>query len=424
MAGDRWAPPPARFRLPLPGRGRHPLRRRVALAVALVPLAVVGVGTARLGEQPTLLTSLSQTSVTGTATAPPSDPWAATRPRGKPTVQPPAAGKPAVRNPAVQNPAVKNTAGSTPAVKKPAVKRPATPAVAATSVPRGLTAGPQEVTGLRYATVSPAETLDLYLPERTGKAVPLVIEIHGGAFEGGARSEAQDRIEALRDHGYAVASIDYRLSDEAPFPAGVRDVKAAVRWLRANAARYGIDPGRFAAWGDSAGGYFTAVLGTTSGRTTTFDDASLGNAKVSSSVQAVVDFYGPVDFLTMDRQAASPGGCPGSPQVHDAGDSPESRWLGAPVQSAATAARNASPITYLPAAGARSSGIPPFYLAHGTADCQVPQGQSLQLAAALKAAKVPHTLTLLDGIGHGAPEFEERLRTPVIAFLDRTFGRS
>jgi acetyl esterase/lipase len=279
----------------------------------------------------------------------------------------------------------------------------------------------QELTGIAYADLSAAEKLDLYLPQRTGKTVPLLIDIHGGAFRGGSRSESRDRIDALVAHGYAVASIDYRLSREAPFPAGMKDVKAAVRWLRAASPRYGIDPVRFAVWGDSAGGYFAAMLGATSGVSTSFDDPVLGNPKVSSAVQAVVDFYGPVNFLSMDRHAASPGGCSGFPQVHDAADSPESQWLGSPIQSVPALARTASPITYL---AGKKGNPPPFFIAHGTADCLVPHGQTLELVAALKARQIPNQIQLLAGIGHGAPEFDQRLRPAVLTFLDQTLSQS
>jgi acetyl esterase/lipase len=287
-------------------------------------------------------------------------------------------------------------------------------------VPIGLTAPAQEFADLAYAGLSPAQSLDLYLPRRTGRAVPLVIDIHGGAFMGGTKSDSRGRIDSLLARGYAVASVNYRLSEEAPFPAGVKDAKAAVRWLRAASPRYGLDPTRFAAWGDSAGGYFAVMLGSTSGVTTTFDDPALGNAGISSAVQAVVDFYGPVNFLTMDRQAVSPGGCAESPQVHDEAGSPESLWLGAPVQTVTSTARSANPITYFTGKGTP----PPFFIAHGAADCDVPHGQSLELSAALRTRHIANSTYLLPGIGHGAPELDQQMSPLAIAFLGRTFARA
>jgi len=165
-------------------------------------------------------------------------------------------------------------------------------------------------------------------------------------------------------------------------------------------------------------GYFATMLGTTSRQRTTFDDPALGNARVSSAVQAVVAFYAPVDFATMDAQAADPGGCTQGAQGHDEAGSPESRWLGRPLPSAVATVRAANPLTYLRATPAP----PPFFVAHGTQDCNVPHGQSLELVKALKAKGVPQSLTLLDGVGHGGADFAQ-LQGRVIAFLDRTVGR-
>ena len=280
--------------------------------------------------------------------------------------------------------------------------RPKTTTRATTPAPRGVRAGEQTLVDLAYASGSEAQKLDLYLPARTGTAVPLVILIHGGAFVGGDKGDDAEQAEALRGKGFAVASLNYRLSGEAQFPAGVRDVKAAVRWLRAHAASHGLHPDRFAAWGTSAGGYLATMLGVTGDQRTTLDDASLGNAKVSSAVQLVVDLYGPGDFLSMDAQAADPGGCADGPQVHDAGDSPESQWLGAPVQSVPALAATSNPMRYL----AKAAHLPPFVVAHGNRDCLVPYGQSLQLVAALKKAGASVSFTLVDGAGHSAPEFD------------------
>lgn len=390
--------------------------RRVALAFVITPFTLVWLGVGHAGDPPTeLLIGAAPAADSGSVPTAPSDPATPTIGLTPSASSPDRSGTP---TPGTGSPSGSPSGtASTPARPTRPPTRPPRDDGSAT-VPKGVTKAAEELTDVAYARGSDAQTLDLYLPDRTGRAVPLVIDIHGGAFMGGSKSDNRGRIDALRERGYAVASVNYRLSSEAPFPAGVRDVKAATRWLRANAADYGIDPRRFAAWGDSAGGYFAAALGTTSGRTTTFDDASLGNAGVSSAVQAVVDFYGPIDFLTMDRQASNPGGCPQSPQVHDDAGSPESLWLGSPVQSVPSAARSASPLTYL------RPGAPPFFVAHGKADCNVPHGQSLQLVAALKAERVPVTFHLLDDAGHGDPAFDDRLRPQVIDFLDRALHRA
>ena len=172
---------------------------------------------------------------------------------------------------------------------------------------------------LAYAAVSPAQKLDLYLPQGKGP-FPLVINIHGGGFMMGSKDMLDAPIaEALLARGVAVASIDYRLSGEAQFPAAIEDAKAAVRFLRANAATYRLDPDRFLAFGQSAGGNLASLVGTT-GNAAVFDNPALGNAGVSSSVVAVIDWFGPSDFSQMDNQARQQGG----PPDHDAADSPES----------------------------------------------------------------------------------------------------
>jgi len=225
--------------------------------------------------------------------------------------------------------------------------------------------------------------LDLYLPNDRND-LPLIIYIHGGAWLAGSK----DRPVPLPflAEGYAVASINYRLSQHALFPAQIEDCKAAVRWLRANAGRYGLDPNRFAAWGESAGGHLAALLGT-AGDANQFDVGE--NLAVSSRVQAVVDFFGPTDLLQMDAHRL-PGG-----QVHNTADSPESRLVGGPVQENKEKAIAANPITYV------TKDDPPFLIVHGDADPLVPHHQSELLEAALKKAGVPVTFYTVKGGGHG-----------------------
>lgn len=268
-------------------------------------------------------------------------------------------------------------------------------------------------TDLAYAGTSDAQRLDLYLPATSGTA-PLVIDIHGGGFSEGDKSDEEYNREALLAAGYAVASVNYRLSGEAAYPAAVQDVKASVRWLRANAATYGLDSTRFAVWGRSAGGTLAELVGATGGRTTVFDDASLGNASVSSAVQAVIAWYSPSDLRTEQAQNTAPGGCEGTPLDHDAADSPEGLWLGAQVSSVTSLAAQASPVTW----AASATTLPPFSLAHGTADCTVPYGQSQEMATVVRAGGGTAALTLLDGAVHEDDRFATELVDPAVAFLD------
>ncbi len=273
-------------------------------------------------------------------------------------------------------------------------------------------------TAVAYAATSPSQTLDLYLPASDGStAAPVVVLIHGGAFAMGDSGMEAGLAQALVQQGFAVAAVNYRLSGEALYPAGAQDVKAAVRWLRANAAQYGLDPAKFAAWGQSAGGWMANMLGVTGDQATIFDDDSLGNPDQSDVVQAVVSWYGPVDFATMDEQAADVTACAGQSQAHGTADSPESQWLGEAVDSSDQAA-STDLTSYLPTA----SAVPAFSLAHGDADCNVPAGQSQQLKDALDTAGATSTLTILPGARHADPSFDQTQTEPTIAFLQETFG--
>lgn len=273
---------------------------------------------------------------------------------------------------------------------------------------------------IRYATVSPTQTLDIYRPPGDPRALPLVIEIHGGAFIGGDKAADADRqiIGAMVRRGFAVASVNYRLSGEAPFPAGVKDVKAAVRWLRAHAGDYRLAPERFGAIGESAGGYLAVMLATTA-NTSVFDDDALGNPGVSSAVQAAVDWWGPIDFATMDTELRLSSRCPKTASYPGDDDSPYSAWLGAPLRTIPDTVRAADPVTYLPAVRT----LPPVLIEHGDTDCTVPYQQSQALARALTAIrKGPVRVDILRGAGHGSL-FPVASRLPSIAdFFDQTLA--
>jgi acetyl esterase/lipase len=256
--------------------------------------------------------------------------------------------------------------------------------------------------GVAYAGISETQKLDLFLPEGDGP-FPLVVNIHGGAFRFGGRGMLDAPIaKALLQEGIAVASIDYRLSGEAKFPAAVLDAKAAVRFLRANAGKYRLDGGKFVAFGQSAGGNLASMLGT-SGGVAEFDDPTLGNAGVSSRVQGVIDWFGPTDFLKMDAHAAEQG-CPGQARRHGEADSPEALYLGGRPADLPELAAKSNPITFI------TPDDPPFLLQKGEKDCVVPVGQSRILSDTLKAAGVRAELDMLPA-GHGD------MGSPVPVFL-------
>lgn len=266
-----------------------------------------------------------------------------------------------------------------------------------------------------YTPTVGTQKLNLYLPTGDGP-FPVVVNIHGGGFKFGDRSMVGAVVgQALLDSGYAIASVDYRLSGEATFPAAVQDVKAAVRFLRANAAQYKLNPDQIVAFGFSAGGNLASMVGTT-GDVAEFDDPALGNAGVSSRVQAVIDWFGPTDFGQMDEQAKAQG-CGTSDQTHSTASSFESLYLGATVAEAPALVQKANPISYI------TPDDPPFLLQKGDQDCTVPVGQSQLLADALKAAGLDVRFDLLKGVGHGdsgsTPVFESTENVQlVLAFLD------
>jgi len=259
---------------------------------------------------------------------------------------------------------------------------------------------------LAYVTKNAHErqVLDLYLPAE-GDNLPLIIWIHGGGWQNGSKDRPTG-LQFLRD-GYAIASINYRLSGHAIFPAQIEDCKAAVRWLRANARKYRIDPNRFGVWGASAGGHLVAMVGTTGG-VKEFDVGE--NLQVSSRVQAVCDFYGPTDFLQMDAHRV-----PGAKLAHDSPGSPEAKLVGGPIQDNKEKAARANPITYV------SKGAPPFLIVHGDADPLVPHHQSELLRDALEKAGVPVSLYTVKGGGHGQGfQQDANLMPAVRAFFAKT----
>jgi acetyl esterase/lipase len=258
-------------------------------------------------------------------------------------------------------------------------------------------------TDLAYAPGSGMHLLDLYVPRGVSGAMPLVVWVHGGGWQSGSKADVS-QAQRLVCRGYAVASIDYRLSDEAQFPAQAHDVKAAIRFLRANATTYGLDSSRVALFGSSAGGHLASLAGM-SGGIAELEDLSMGNASQSSRVQAIVDWYGPTRFTEMDRQLLAQGCAPGTAR-HGASDSPESRLLGCTVDDPACAAasRRADPITYVDASD------PPLLILHGTQDCTVPGAQSMLLDDAVRTANVCSIRRSVLGANHGGPEW---LSTPV-----------
>lgn len=264
---------------------------------------------------------------------------------------------------------------------------------------------PEGITAKRNVEYVPGggarQTLDVFFPEKAEKPLPLVVWIHGGAWSAGSKDRAP-MMFLLKD-GFAVASVTYRFSQQAKFPAQIEDCRTALRWLRAHAKELNIDPQRVGVVGSSAGGHLVALLGV-SGDQKAWDKGE--NLDQSAKVQAVVDMFGPANLLTMGAQSP-----PNSRIQHDAPNSPESHLIGGAVQENKDAARAASPITYV------SKDDAPILIMHGDKDPLVPYAQSEEFLAALKKAGVDATLQTIQGGGHGGPGFQ----TPEMQAMVRDF---
>jgi acetyl esterase/lipase len=266
-----------------------------------------------------------------------------------------------------------------------------------------------------YADRSPAEKLDIYLPDSGDGLFPVIVAIHGGAFMGCDKADMQvlPMLESLK-RGYAVVSINYRLSWEAKFPALVQDAKAAIRWIRANAKQYKLDPNKIGAWGGSAGGYLSTMLGTSAG-IQGLEDLSLGDPDQTCHVQAVVAWYGPTNFLKMDEQLAESGLLAPPGFRHNEANSPESLLLGQTITEIPEKVQTSNPETYV------RPGGPPFLLQHGKKDSVVPVQQSIEFAAKLRQelGEDRVRLELLEGAEHADVRFETPENVArVLDFLD------
>ena len=271
-------------------------------------------------------------------------------------------------------------------------------------LPWGLVASdPERHESIEFARPDGVELLlDLRLPADVENP-PLVMHIHGGGWQNGDRY--RNRVAWLVGHGYAVASIEYRLSHEALFPAQIHDCKGALRWLRVNAGTYGYDASRVVVTGTSAGGHLAALMGS-SGGVAALEGETGGNPDQSSRVQGVIDYYGPSDFVMRSRN---------QPSKTDEPDGGVYRLLGGPVRENLEMAKVASPVTYL------DKTDPPFLIFHGDRDKVVFHDQSELLEERCRAAGVDVHLEIVEGAGHGwnRNAHEEKL---VLDFLEKIFA--
>jgi acetyl esterase/lipase len=235
------------------------------------------------------------------------------------------------------------------------------------------------------------------------KPMPAIVYIHGGGWIGGSPDQAIGFINYFAHHGYVAVSIEYRLSGEAKFPAQIEDCKCAVRYLRAHAAGYNLDPDRIGAMGDSAGGHLAALLGASAG-VKEFEGAG-GWPDFSSKVEAVCDWYGPVEFSKRVET--------GNAEMDLMINGYVATLLGGTPQEKPGLAKSASPVTWL------TKDAPPFLIMHGDKDPVVPLAQSQEFADALKAAGVDVTFHIIPNAGHGTPQFfTPGVFEQVISFFD------
>ncbi|MGE3910828.1 MAG: alpha/beta hydrolase-fold protein [Chloroflexota bacterium] len=241
-------------------------------------------------------------------------------------------------------------------------------------------------------------------PRPAGSA-PGLVWVHGGAFRHGSKDSGIAKLFPFARRGYVCASIEYRLSGEATWPAQIEDCKAAVRYLRAHADELGLDPERIGAWGASAGGHLVAMLGAAVDRPEL--EGQGGWPEYPSRVQAVCDYYGPADLLAMVDQPSA--------LDHSEADSPEGMLLGGAVLEHPDRARSASPVSYA------TGDEPPFLIVHGAEDMTVPHPQSQAMYQAMgSGSAIFHTVL---GAGHGGPAFEHpAVVRHVEAFFDRHLG--
>jgi acetyl esterase/lipase len=230
----------------------------------------------------------------------------------------------------------------------------------------------------------------LYVPEKTDRKPPLLVWIHGGGWTKGSKSQFNPMFVRLTAEGYAAASIDYRLDGVTSHPKQIHDCKGAIRWLRANAEKYGYDVARIGAGGGSAGGHLVLLLGLSSGIEELEGDVG-GNTDQSSQVHAVVDLYGP-SALGLFAEESERFRNNKTPEL----------------------LKSASPVTYL------TKDDPPLLIFHGDKDQLVPLSQSEHIHKLYQEMGLESSLHVVEGAGHGGPQFSDLARYELVkAFLDR-----
>jgi len=261
-------------------------------------------------------------------------------------------------------------------------------------------------TNIPYGSEPARQNFDLILPaQKNSQPFPLVIWIHGGAWMLGIKE--WDNVKYLVKHGYAIASVDYRFSTESPFPAQIQDCNAAMNFILAHAADYGVSAENFVVGGGSAGGHLALLLGLARNERNFGADSSI-------KPLAILDFFGPTDFNAMQSDLEANHSTKGIELFQDA----VPKLLGGPLDRVTDKAKTASPITYVRADN------PPVLILQGGKDDLVPVAQSARLHETLDKAGVKNQLIVVDAAGHDGPLFSTpQMATKVMLFLDGVFGK-
>ena len=257
--------------------------------------------------------------------------------------------------------------------------------------------------GIPFAEVDGIELkLDLYRPSSSEKA-PVIVWVHGGAWRAGSRASMP--LKPFVDHGYAIASVDYRLSPVAPFPAQIHDIKASIRFLRAKARSLNLDTLNITIAGASAGGHLVALVGTTNGHREL--EGTVGQyLEQSSDVQLIVSYYGASNLSSILNQSTPHGLGVRVPALQ--------LLLGGQPKDVPAIAKLASPVTHV------DETDPPLLLLHGDQDPQMPINQSHELHGRYQALELPTHLIVIHGAAHGGPAFyDKKQNTAVLKFLER-----
>jgi acetyl esterase/lipase len=276
--------------------------------------------------------------------------------------------------------------------------------------------GMDKTLDVAYADLHELQALDIRTPKGKDGPFPVLIWIHGGAWKQGTKNSIPTWLQQIAAGDYAIASIDYRFSDN-DWPASAADARASIRWLRAHASEYNLNPDQFGLLGSSAGGHLSGLVAVSADAEVLNGEEALGNWEVSGAVQAAAPFYGPHDLANLDPDRAL-SNCPDDKEmVHDEPDTPETLLLDcAPSYSSCPdLSAEASPISYV------DDSDPPTFLVHGLEDCTIAPNQSVRMAQALQKVGVPTYLALVPEAGHNSSQCAEfgQLVIPLRAFFDR-----